>query len=220
MSERTLIVGDIHGCLEELIELLHKVNFQKDKERLILAGDLISKGPYPFEVISFVRRHLKCEVVMGNHERALLFYLQGKKYPYKGFKELQEKMAPDMIRWIRWLENLPLYIETQDFLVVHAGLQPKRHPKDTDPRILTTIRTWDGKGEVLNNTYAVPWFDLYKGEKLVVFGHWAQLGLLVRDNVIGLDSGCVYGNTLSALILPERDIVQVKAKKVYQIVQS
>ena len=100
--------------------------------------------------------------------------------------------------------------------MVHAGLQPKHHPKDTHPRILTTIRTYDGKGNSLNNPYDPPWFDLYKEEKLVVFGHWSKLGLIQKSNVIGLDSGCVYGNALSAVILPERRIVQIQARKAYQ----
>ena len=217
MSQRTLVIGDVHGCLDELKELLKKIQYQADKDRLILVGDLISKGPKPFQTLQYVRE-LNAEVVMGNHERALLFYLQGRKHPYSGFRELRKKMKPAITQWIDWLDNLPAYIESTDFMVVHAGLQPGTHPKNTDRRILTTIRTWDGVGESLNRQDNPPWFDLYHGKKLIIFGHWAKLGLIVRDNVIGLDSGCVYGNSMSAIILPERRIVQVKAKKIYQAV--
>lgn len=59
------------------------------------------------------------------------------------------------------------------------------------------------------------WFEFYRGPKLFVFGHWAQLGGIVRENVVGLDTGCVYGKKLSALILPDREIITVKAKSNY-----
>lgn len=215
MSARTIIVGDIHGCLDEFKALLNKVAFNVDSDRLILTGDLISKGPFPYETLVYARS-LKCDIVMGNHERAFLLYLQGKKYAYSGFVELENRIQHERSQWIKWLEGLPLYIETPEFIVVHAGLHPQQHPKITDPKILTTIRTWDGKGETLNNPYDPAWFDLYKKEKLIIFGHWAKLGLVEKNNVIGLDSGCVYGNALSALILPTRKIVQIKAKKAYQ----
>ena len=72
------------------------------------------------------------------------------------------------------------------------------------------------------------WFDFYKGKKLVVFGHWAALNGIVKENVIGLDTGCVYGKKLTALVLsdsasspnsPKREIVSVQAKKQYLAIE-
>ena len=217
-SERTIIIGDIHGCLDEFKELLKKVKYNSASDRLILTGDLISKGPYSFETLQLART-LNAEVVTGNHELAFLLYLKNKKRPYKSFYALKQRMLPQLEEWIHWLENLPLYIEEDDFIVVHAGLHPSQHPEKTPPHILTTIRTWDGRGETLHTSCDPAWFDLYQGNKLVVFGHWAQRGLIVQHNVIGLDSGCVYGNALSALILPKRQIIQIKARQVYRQVE-
>lgn len=59
------------------------------------------------------------------------------------------------------------------------------------------------------------WFDAYRGRTLAVFGHWAQKAPLLRRNAIGLDTGCVYGQALTALILPERRLVSVPARRVY-----
>ena len=64
-------------------------------------------------------------------------------------------------------------------------------------------------------TMTPPWFDFYTDDKLVVFGHWAAQEGVVRENAIGLDTGCVYGKKLTALVLPERELVSVKARKQY-----
>ena len=100
-------------------------------------------------------------------------------------------------------------------MLVHAGLVPGLHPDQTAPWDLVTIRTWDGEGEDLKNPDNPPWFDFYEGDDLVVFGHWAALGGISRSNVIGLDTGCVYGGELSCLILPERKFVRVSAERQY-----
>lgn len=215
MSARTIIIGDIHGCLDEWKGLLEKVAFEQNKDRLILVGDLINKGPYPYETLLFARK-LNCEVVMGNHERAYLLWLQGKKKAYQGFQSLKNKMLPNLDQWIDWFEHLPFYIDDPAFIVVHAGINPNIPLDKTDPHLLTTIRNWNGVSHTTSTESDPAWFDTYKKDKLIVFGHWAKLGLLVKKNVIGLDSGCVYGNKLSAVILPERKIVHYPAKKVYQ----
>lgn len=212
---RTIIIGDVHGCLDELKTILKKLVYNPQSDRLILTGDLISKGPYPFETLKFCR-DLNVEIVMGNHEHAFLLYLQGKKQPYSTFSTLKQKMLPELKKWQCWFEKLPLFIETPEFIVVHAGLHPSLPLAQTPPSVLTTIRTWGGEGKPACLQNDPPWFNLYKGKKLVVFGHWAKQGLIIRDNVIGLDSGCVYGKYLSALILPQREIVQVKAAQIYQ----
>ena len=127
--------------------------------------------------------------------------------------QLKEQMGEDLKQWVTWMKSWPLYIEEKDFLVVHAGLEPYKHPKQTAARTLLHIRTWDGKGEELNSPHHPPWYDFYKGEKLVLYGHWALQGLKIRKNTIGLDSGCVYGKNLSGILLPERKILQVSSKR-------
>ena len=77
------------------------------------------------------------------------------------------------------------------------------------------IRTWDGKGEDVNNKSHPPWHSFYKKKKLVIYGHWAEQGLREGKNTIGLDSGCVYGGKLSGVFLPERRIEQTPALKNY-----
>ncbi|MCB0317996.1 MAG: metallophosphoesterase [Bdellovibrionales bacterium] len=206
--KRTIIVGDVHGCLTELEELLAKLVFDKSKDRLIFVGDLVNKGPDSIGVLKLTQS-LNAEVVMGNHDLGLL----------EGTSKLAEQVAiqmgEDLDYWKSYISSFKPYIEDDNFIVVHAGFAPNQSLAETDLRILTRIRTWDGKGEELQDSLNPAWFEFYKGSKLVVFGHWARLGLMQKDNVVCLDSSCVYGGELSALVLPEKKIVQVKARKNY-----
>ena len=114
----------------------------------------------------------------------------------------------------------PLFIEDDRFLAVHAGLQPGRHPRDTRAGILLNIRTWDGEGADLGHPANPPWYDFYRGNRPVFYGHWARRGLNLRWNTFGLDSGCVYGRALSAYVLETGELVQVPAARVYYVPPS
>ena len=93
--------------------------------------------------------------------------------------------------------------------------------EDMDPYVLLSVRTWDGKGEDLNNPEDPAWFECVTWPKTVIFGHWAAKGLV--DNVpgfIGLDSGCVYGKYLSAYCLEERKFYSVPAARPYSPIKK
>jgi len=212
-SGRTIIIGDVHGCIDELHHLLEKMNYSGN-DRLIFVGDLINKGPDSRGVLEFVDS-LDAEVILGNHELGFLHFIHG---TYDGNREMRETKAqlnPVLDHWVAWMESLPTFIETPNFLVIHAGLPPDTAPEKVDRYITTNIRTWDGAGQDLNNPDNPPWYELVNYDKLIVFGHWARKGLIERDDAIGLDSGCAYGKQLSGLELPSRKIHQVEAKKVY-----
>jgi len=215
MDQRTLIIGDVHGCHKELAALLKEVKADPKEDRIVFIGDLINKGPSSRGVWELYRE-MEAVSVLGNHELSLLELVQGKYHKHgKYFDKLQKDFGRYFTDFEADVANWPLWLEDHDVMMVHAGLVPGLHPDQTDPWHLVTIRTWDGKGEDLKNGDNPPWFDLYEGDDLVVFGHWAALGGLDRPKVVGLDTGCVYGGELSCLILPERKIVRVKAKKAY-----
>lgn len=213
-KRKTFFVGDIHGCFWEFSELLKKIKYNKENYRLILLGDLINRGPNSFEVLKWVREK-EVEVIMGNHERGFLISLK-EGFPLGNhFMELKNQMGESLEGWINWIKNWPHYIEGEDFIAVHGGLVPGESPKQSDSRILANIRTWDGKGINLIDENNPPWYKSYKGKKTVVYGHWAKQGLKIRENTIGLDTGCVYGYQLSGLLWPERRVIQVSARKNY-----
>ncbi len=197
---RTLVIGDVHGCLRELDLLLEKVGFRQGSDRLIFVGDLINKGPNSLGVLQRVFE-LKAEVVIGNHELAML----------------NSKAAGYPRELVNWVKTWPTYIEEKDFMIIHGGLIPGVHPKDSDPGIFTRLRTWSPKFIAPGKKDDPAWYEFYTGQKLVVFGHWAAKGLVIRDNAIGIDTGCVYGRQLTCLTLPSRELTQVNALEVYEV---
>jgi bis(5'-nucleosyl)-tetraphosphatase (symmetrical) len=217
--KRTLFIGDVHGCIQELDDLLGKLDYAPDRDRLFFVGDLIGKGLNSYEVYQRYKE-TGGQAVLGNHEWHLLERHDHdlEQTPY--YIILRDAFGDRFEAFIDDLRSWPLYIEEEDFMLVHAGLVPGRHPRKCTGEELTMIRTWDGKGKDLQNPKNPAWFDLYKEDKLVVFGHWAALEGVERPNAIGLDTGCVYGKKLSALVLPERKIVRVKARKVYSKIKQ
>lgn len=216
MSEhRTIIIGDVHGCYHELAMLLREVGVNPKFDRVLLVGDLINKGPSSrgawdvFQSVNGVS-------IIGNHELSMLRILDGEANRHEKYiDDLHRDFNGELESFAASVREWPLWIEEPGLLLVHAGLVPGVHPSRTDPWTLVSIRTWDGVGKDLFNSDHLPWFEFYTGKSLVVFGHWAALGGVIREHVIGLDTGCVYGGMLSCLILPEHRFVRVKARKAY-----
>ena len=206
MDQRTIIVGDVHGCIDELRQLIARLDYQPVSDRLIFLGDLVNKGPASREVFDYFTT-LDAEAILGNHEWHLIEQARAPKKNWPGYGILREAFAETFETFIKTIEAWPLFIRGEEFSVVHAGKVPGEALEDSSASDLTSIRTW-GREEK-------PWFDYYDDPGLIVFGHWAALGGLDRPKVIGLDTGCVYGGALSALLLPERKIVRVEARKMY-----
>lgn len=210
---RTIIFGDIHGCHEEWQALIEKIKPEK-KDLLISVGDLICKGPSSRKTLDFAMSlpNLKC--VIGNHE--LHFLKAWKSGELDDLSKDYQKRALDEFgvelgRYMKWIETWPFYLDLEECLVVHAGIRAGIALDKQSPEELCNLRNLED---------GTPWHEKYKSKKLIVYGHWARQGLCVKENAIGLDSGCVYGKQLSALILPERKIIQVQAKKSYQSTDS
>lgn len=219
MSTRTLIVGDIHGCREELEDLLEQSGFDEG-DQLVSVGDLVAKGPDSLGVIRLFRE-LGGLGVRGNHDQHCLRWWDAKLAgePPPELRPTHQAVADELDDedW-RWLADLPFWIELEehDALVIHAGLIPDLPLEDQDPYDLMNMRSIleDGTG---SRSYedGTPWPDLWPGPRLVVFGHDAIRGLQTRPHAIGLDTGCVYGGWLTGVWLPERDLVSVPARATY-----
>jgi serine/threonine protein phosphatase 1 len=207
MDSNVFFIGDVHGCFDELRELTLLLNLKKNDE-VILLGDMINRGPLAADVLKFVYyNNYKC--VTGNHEADY----QKNHLTDNRYINLRRQITDEIHNWIM---KLPVFIDTDEFTAVHAGLEPGVPPSASKPEILYTIRTWDGKGNNLKDPSNPPWYDFYTSEKPVFYGHWAKLGLNLRKNTFGLDSGCVYGNMLTAMELRSKKITQLKAGRIYQ----
>ena len=208
-EKRVFIIGDVHGCFDELILLIEKSGYQKDQHRLVLLGDLINKGPYSFEVLEWVKNSQFAEPVLGNHELKFITIIEKQQDLPPILKELKIQMGKQLPDYISWMKNWPVYIEEEDFLAVHGGIIPGEHPHSSKTELLVNIRYWDGTGENMQDSSCPAWHDLYTDSKLVIYAHWAQQGLHIKNNSIGLDTGCVYGGYLTGIWLPDKELVQV-----------
>ena len=211
---RTIIIGDVHGCIAELEKLLRKVDADPHRDDILFIGDLVNKGPESEKVFDLFL-DLKADAILGNHEHAILKQHAGDWKPSRSYKRLQKEFGKHFDRFVDEIRTWPAFRDTHDYLAVHAGVRPDLDVANTTIEQLVNIRNWDGEGRNLQDDDDPPWYDFYTDDKLIVFGHWAAKEGVVRDNAIGLDTGCVYGKKLTALILPERELVSVKAKKQY-----
>lgn len=222
-----LFVGDIQGCPRELARLVDRAGFKAGAHRLIPLGDTVNRGPDSPAVLKLLDE-LGAEPIQGNHERGLLKLAETGHAPHwatradSAFVQLRAlgRWEEAAARFAGW----PLWQTGPGWIAVHAGLHPRLGPEETDPEFLTGVRFCDGQGRlppvVPKGVLEAPpgyahWYEHYRGERTVIFGHWAQLGLVRAERLWGLDTGCVYGRELSALWWPEQRLVQVPARRVY-----
>ena len=208
MKKPVFFVGDVHGCFSTLKLLLKKAQYKPNLHRLILLGDLINKGPDSFAVLSWVREN-KITALLGNHELKFIQTVETNQPLSDSLQKLKQSMGQDLENWLSYLKSWPVFIEEETFIALHGGLVPGEHPKQSKTTHLVNIRYWNKKTKEISDNPAHPaWHDLYTGSKLVVYAHWARQGLTIKPNSIGLDTGCVYGEKLTGLWLPDRKIVQ------------
>ncbi len=209
---RTVFVGDVHGCFAELRELVEEKIRPAAGDRVILLGDLINRGPDTAGAVRYVReRGFAC--VMGNHEERYL-----RKFETHDWARDIRAALSDADH--AWIAALPAFLEGENFIAVHGGLTPGEHPSETlaKPDGLTALTktrsvradgSWTDEHEVPGGE---PWWARYRGDKTVVYGHWAQQGLKVAGKTVGLDSGCVFGRELSAYVLETGELLRVRAR--------
>ncbi len=212
--KRIFAVGDIHGCLDQLQELIPLLDIDRDRDTLVLIGDYIDRGSDSKGVLDFIvelKRELKHVVCLrGNHEEMFLDFMLGGKtgalflenggretLSSYGLKPALEGLAVRLPEaHLQFLQALPLYFETEDFLFIHAGLRPGIPLARQDPFDLLWIR----QEFYLSDT------DF---SKVVVFGHTPFAQPLLLEDRIGIDTGAVYGGKLTGIRLPDRKIYQV-----------
>ena len=212
MKPRTIVIGDIHGCYDELTELLEKAEVG-EKDRIVSVGDLISKGPKSREVLELFMTDARFSSVMGNHDLALRRRWNGEDVDLKpSQKETHKELKGEKEAYVNFLNRLPFIIDLDTHLVVHAGLRPNVELCSQTTGDMTRMRTLGGDRESDEGT---PWYHVYYGDKTVLFGHWPASEPRRGKKAIGLDTGCVYGFTLTAYIIETDEFVSVPAKRAY-----
>jgi predicted phosphodiesterase len=212
MSGRTIVIGDVHGCYDELLELLERVAFGAD-DRVVCVGDLVVKGWKNREVLDLMMTDNRFSSVLGNHDRVLLRHWRGEDVRLKkAHKKALAELEADQARYAAYLESLPLMIDLGSFAVVHAGVRPGVALDEQSVEDLTELRTL---GEDRRSREGTPWYEIYAGEKTVIFGHWPAGELRRGPRALGIDTGCVYGYQLTAYIIETEEEVRVQARQAY-----
>jgi hypothetical protein len=210
---RTLFVGDVHGCSAELRDLLEVLQ----PSRVLLCGDVFTRGPDPAGCWELVQR-FGAQSVLGNHDARMLERraeaLRGKGRTVADRAVRALTAQPDALAW---LEGLPLFLEGPGWLLVHAGLHPKRGRAGTARDQALRLRRWPDDTDRRNPFWWQRWAKHRRtGAPMVIHGHDAVRGLRDHRPVsLGLDAGCVFGGALCGYLLEEDRIIQVPARRTY-----
>ena len=230
----TWVIGDIHGCSEELSQLLERLDLGAN-DQLVCVGDLFHRGPDPTGVMDLLQA-AGAIFVLGNHEHKVLERcglaprstsdrpalrtqfpdIESDDLRGDGRRrcEVPAERRADILRFLQehkgyWLDSHTIdgagqTPDGRNWYVVHAGVEPGRHPSESPLESLTRARRVKGQGSPF-------WYERYEGPELVLFGHTP--GKIPRARMyggrlvaLGLDTACVYGGALTAYS-PELDQV-------------
>jgi hypothetical protein len=216
MTQRTIVIGDLHGCHDEALELLEQLAVAAG-DRIIFAGDLVDRGPKRRECVELAMRY---ECILGNHEEKHL------RQQHRRDEDLipdhlatRRALAPEHFDYFR---RLPHYIRLPEHnaVVVHAGAMPGVAIEQQDPYHLLHAQCirpperksyWPSKAP---DGYTF-WTNHWRGPERVIFGHSVLDRPLVTEFAVGIDTGAVHGRSLTAVVLPGWDIVSVPARRNY-----
>lgn len=226
------IIGDVHGCIDEMRELLVKLGYSADGlttpegRRAIFVGDLVDRGPDSVGVVKQVKAMVEAGTALavpGNHDVKLVRKLKGHDVSMNhGIVETLAQLSaetPETVEELsKFLEGLVSHfiLDEGKLVVAHAGMK-----ESMQGRASGAVRQFALYGETTGETdeFGLPvrlkWAEEYRGKPLVVFGHTPVVEPEWLNNTVCIDTGCVFGGELTALRYPENEIVSVPAKQVY-----
>ncbi len=208
----TFVIGDIHGCITELQELLDKAGILDD-DLIIALGDIVDRGPDSVQVLNFFSGFPARLSLMGNHERK---HVRGARHEVRlALSQIisREEFGASYQQALERMGNLPLFLDLPEAVLVHGYVEPGIHLEQQRDMVLCGTMSGD---HYLRNQYEQPWYALYDGEKPVIVGHHDHLHngqpFIFQDRVFCLDTSCVHGGTLTGLLIPEFKIVSVPSR--------
>ena len=215
---KTIITSDIHGCNLEFQALLRLCALNRSEDTLIVLGDLFDRGKSSYEVFRSVEKLQRdmgerFVLVRGNHDEFLLDYVKRGNnmalWAYNGGKHTADSFSAhgcSLEEPAAMIEKTPLYYETPQFIGVHAGLKSE-HPEENDPEILMWDRSvahgeYKGKLGIGGHTPMKEpvWFSADGG--YVTLSYDTRMSLPEKGFII-IDTGCVFGGKLTAMIVEE-----------------
>lgn len=204
--KRHIVIGDIHGCFEELQDLLSNIGVTSS-DVIVSVGDLVDRGPDPARVLEFFRTTPNTVVLMGNHERK---HVRG-VFSYAQ-KITRVQLGPGYADAVAWMSTLPYFLELPEATIVHAAMAPEVPLAEQREDVLCGSTAGEKELERILGE-GKWWHEVYAGPKPVVFGHHVvDQPLIVPGRIYGLDTGACHGQRLTALVLPDFTIHSVPAR--------
>ncbi len=232
------IIGDVHGCYEELSTLLGQLGYKiengpdgpkatpPDGRKAVFVGDLVDRGPRIPDVLRLVMRMVAegtALCVPGNHDMKLMKKLKGRDvqmtHGLADSVQQLDKESPEFKQAvIKFLDDLVSHYVFDDgkLVVAHAGMKEEMQGRGSGK-----VRDFALYGETTGETddYGLPvrynWAAEYRGTAMVVYGHTPIAEPEWLNRTINIDTGCVFGGKLTALRYPERELVSVPALHTY-----
>lgn len=231
------VIGDVHGCMDELIELFYLLGYQKkadifvhpDNRIPVFVGDITDRGPNSLAVIRLVYRmveeHHVARYVPGNHCNKLYRYFLGNNVQiryglettvaeYLALNQRDQKKVRH--QFMTLYEQAPLYLDLKETntIIAHAGIK-QEYLGRTDKKVRSFVLYGDvtGASHVDGRPIRGDWAQHYHGEPWIVYGHTPVLEPRKVNHTINIDTGCVFGNQLTAFRVPEKEIVSVKSRQ-------
>lgn len=230
------IIGDVHGCFDELLQLLHTLGYRVDEEslaiqpnngrKLIFLGDLVDRGPKIPQVVKLVMNAVANGIALcvpGNHDMKLMRKLRGRDVQIThGLAESLAQLAGETQdfrnRVAAFIDDLVSHYALDDgkLVVAHAGLKETMQGRGSG-----AVREFALYGETTGETdeFGLPirynWAAEYRGAAIVVYGHTPVPDPEWLNRTINIDTGCVFGGKLTSLRYPEKELVSVPAKQTY-----
>lgn len=228
------VIGDIHGCCDELELLLGKLGYIKsdgvyshpDRRKAAFLGDFCDRGERNTDVLRLVMDMVKSGnaiAVPGNHDVKLLKYLRGKKIAMshgieRTVSEIEREGEAFKSEVAEFLDGLVSHYVLDDgkLAIAHAGIKQAYIGRSS-----ATVREFCLYGETTGEVdfYGFPvrldWAADYRGRATVVYGHTAGKEVKAQNGTYCIDTGCVFGGKLTAFRYPEKELVSVDALKEY-----
>jgi serine/threonine protein phosphatase 1 len=206
----TLIIGDIHGCYDELQMLLDKSGISDD-ETIIALGDLFDRGPYPEKVFEFFDSHLNALSIRGNHEQ---HHLNGMLPAAQ--RITRRRFGENYRNALGYMAMLPLTMKLRDAFLVHGLFESEIKVKKQKRGVLLGFGSQERR---LAEKYEFPWYEYYDKKKPLIVGHRDYSGVMqpfiIEGRFYAIDTRCVFGGSLTAIKLPEWKIISVPARANY-----
>ena len=232
------VIGDLHGCLDELKRLLERLGYVRDERgyrhpegrKAVFLGDLTDRGPDSVGCLALVMdmvEHDRAFYIPGNHCEMLYDYINGDRdqlvhglqTTVDELSDLEESTRKELEqRFVRMFESAPPYLvlDEGELVVTHAGIQ-EEDIGDVSDEIVQFCRYGDTTGNTRPDGFPVrrDWALAYRGDPFVVYGHTPAKKAMNVNGTINIDQGAVYGGYLTSYRYPEDECVNVKSEKAY-----